>query len=70
MEKKAVLTETQMSHFQSEPGDSSKNDLLLFPIEISALPEEGAKLVRAFVRIEQPELRKIIVELVSQLAKL
>jgi hypothetical protein len=70
MEKKAVLTETQMSHFQSEHGDSSKNDLLLFPIEIYALPEEGAKLVRAFVRIEQPELRKIIVELVSQLAKL
>jgi hypothetical protein len=46
------------------------NDFLLFRKKISALPEEGAKLVRAFVHIEQPELRKIIVELVSQLAKL
>jgi hypothetical protein len=46
MEKKAVLTETQMSHFQSEHGDPGKNDFLLFPKEISALPEEGIKLIR------------------------
>jgi hypothetical protein len=38
------------------------------PIEISASPEEGVRLVRAFIRIKQPELRAAIITLATQIA--
>ena len=38
------------------------------PIEISASPEEGVRLIRAFIRIKQPELRAAIINLATQMA--
>ena len=38
------------------------------PIEIPASPEEGVRLIRAFIRINQPELRAAIINLVTQIA--
>ncbi len=35
------------------------------PIEISASPEEGVRLIRAFIRIKQPELRAAIIKLTT-----
>jgi hypothetical protein len=40
------------------------------PVEISASPEEGVLLIRAFLRIKQPELRAAIIELATRLADL
>jgi hypothetical protein len=37
-------------------------------IGICASPEEGTHLIRAFVRIKQPELRAAIIKLVTQIA--
>jgi hypothetical protein len=31
-------------------------------------PEEGVRLIRAFIRIKQPELRTAIIKLVTQIA--
>ena len=38
------------------------------PVEISASPEEGVRLIRAFIRIKQPELRAAIIKLTTQMA--
>ena len=38
------------------------------PIEISASPEEGVRLIRAFIRIKQPETRAAIIKLATQIA--
>ena len=38
------------------------------PMEIYASTEEGARLIRVFVRIKQPELRAAIIKLVTQIA--
>ena len=40
------------------------------PIEISASPEEGVLLIRAFLRIKQPELRAAIIDLATRMADL
>ena len=40
------------------------------PVEISASPEEGVLLIRAFLRIRQPELRAAIIDLATRLADL
>jgi hypothetical protein len=40
------------------------------PVEISASPEEGVLLIRAFLRIKQPELRAAIIDLATRLADL
>jgi hypothetical protein len=40
------------------------------PVEISASPEEGILLIRAFLRIKQPELRAAIIDLATRLADL
>jgi hypothetical protein len=37
-------------------------------MEIEATPEEGRRLIRAFIRIKHPELRGAIVKLTTQLA--
>lgn len=38
------------------------------PTEIYASAEEGARLIRAFIRIKQPELRAAMIELAAQIA--
>jgi hypothetical protein len=43
---------------------------VLAPVEISASPEEGVLLIRAFLRIKQPELRAAIIDLATRLADL
>ena len=40
------------------------------PVEISASPEEGILLIRAFLRIKQPELRAAIIDLATRMADL
>ena len=36
--------------------------------DIYAAPEEGVRLIHAFIRIKQPELRAAIIKLVTQMA--
>ena len=38
-------------------------------MEIDASPEEGARLIRAFIRIKQPELRATIIKLTTEMAE-
>jgi hypothetical protein len=38
--------------------------------EAHASPEEGARLIRAFIRIKRPELRAALIELTTQTAEL
>jgi hypothetical protein len=38
------------------------------PMEVYASAEEGARLIRVFVRIKQPELRAAIIKLATQMA--
>jgi hypothetical protein len=40
------------------------------PVEISASPEEGILLIRAFLRIKHPELRAAIIDLATRMADL
>jgi hypothetical protein len=53
---------------RSKHGDGSKISVVHAPIEISASPEEGVHLIRAFRRIKQPELRAAIINLATQIA--
>jgi hypothetical protein len=36
--------------------------------EVSASPEEGVRLIHAFIRIKQPELRAAIIKLTTEIA--
>jgi hypothetical protein len=48
---------------------SRTNDTSLAePIEIYASAEEGARLMRVFVRIKEPEARAAIIKLVTEMA--
>jgi hypothetical protein len=38
------------------------------PVDSSASPEEGVHLIRAFIRIKQPELRAAIIKFTTQMA--
>jgi hypothetical protein len=49
-------------------GGSNNTHLVDVPLEIPASPEEGVHLIRAFIRIKQPELRAAIVKLATQMA--
>jgi hypothetical protein len=46
----------------------SKIGVVHAPLEISASPEEGVRLIRAFLRIKQPELRAAIIDLATRMA--
>ena len=48
--------------------DGDNTSFIRAPIEIPASPEEGARLIRAFIRIKQPELRAAIIKLTTQMA--
>ena len=66
--KKAYIEYLLESIFRSKHGDGSNTSFVDAPIERSASPEEGVLLIRAFIRIKQPELRAAIIELVTQIA--
>jgi hypothetical protein len=51
-----------------EPNDVGDTSLVRAPIDIYASPEEGARLIRAFIYIKQPELRSAIIKLATQMA--
>jgi hypothetical protein len=55
---------------RNKHGDDSYVGFVPAPIEISASPEEGVLLIRAFLRIKQPELRVAIIDLATRLADL
>jgi hypothetical protein len=57
------------SLLRSERGDRRNTSFVHESIEISASPEEGVRLIRAFVRIKQPELRAAIIKLATQIAE-
>ena len=52
----------------SKHGDGSNTSFVDARNEISASPEEGVRLIRAFIRVRQPELRAAIIKLVTQIA--
>jgi hypothetical protein len=51
---------------ENADGDTS---FLSTPTQIDASPEEGARLIRAFIRIKQPELRAAIINVTTQMAE-
>ena len=74
MEEKDTTTKDSMEYLLerlllSKHGDHG-NTSFHEPIEISASPEEGVLLIRAFLRIKQPELRAAIIDLATRMADL
>ena len=55
---------------RNKHGDGGYVGFVPAPIEISASPEEGVLLIRAFLRIKQPELRAAIIDLATRMADL
>ena len=55
---------------RNKHGDDGYIGVVPTPPEISASPEEGVLLIRAFLRIKQPELRAAIVDLATRMADL
>jgi hypothetical protein len=55
---------------RNKHGDGGYVGFVPAPIKISASPEEGVLLIRAFLRIKQPELRAAIIDLATRLADL
>ena len=55
---------------RNKHGDGGYVGFVPAPIEISASPEEGVLLIRAFLRIKQPELRVAIIDLATRMGDL
>jgi hypothetical protein len=53
---------------KEEQADMSDTNFVDAPINIYASPEEGERLIRAFIRIQQPAMRAAIVRLATQMA--
>jgi hypothetical protein len=53
---------------QDVNADSDDTSSASATMEIDATPEEGRRLIRAFIRIKHPELRAAIIKLTTQLA--
>jgi hypothetical protein len=51
---------------QDENADA---DTSFLSTSTDASPEEGARLIRAFIRIKQPKLRAAIIKLTTQMAE-
>jgi hypothetical protein len=66
--KKDSIEYLLKSILRSKHGGGSNTSFVYAPIELSASPEEGVRLISAFIRIKQPELRAAIIELVTQMA--
>jgi hypothetical protein len=58
---------SQNKHVDDADGDDTS--FVRAPMEIYASPEEGVRLIRAFVGINQPELRAAIIKIATQLAR-
>ena len=75
MEEKEIAIKDNIEHLlmgllQNKHGDDGHVDSVPAPIEIFASPEEGVLLIRAFLRIKQPELRAAIIDLATRMADL
>jgi hypothetical protein len=53
---------------QDKRANVGETSLACEPMKIYASAEEGARLIRVFVRIKQPELRAAIMKLATQIA--
>jgi hypothetical protein len=53
---------------QDVNGDGDDTSSASATMEIDATPEEGRRLIRAFIRIKHPELRAAIIKLTTRLA--
>jgi hypothetical protein len=53
---------------QEANADSDATSSASATIEIDATPEEGGRLIRAFIRIKHPELRAAIINLATRMA--
>jgi hypothetical protein len=75
MEEKETTMKDSIEHLlegllRNKHGDDGHIGFVPAPIEISPSPEEGVLLIRAFLRIKQPELRAAIINLASRMAEL
>jgi hypothetical protein len=75
MEEKETTMKDPIEHLlegllRNKHSDGGHVGLVPAPIEISASPEEGVLLIRAFLRIKQPELRAAIINLATRMAEL
>jgi hypothetical protein len=73
MEEKEITKKDSIEYLlesilRSKHGDGRNTSFVNAPIELSASPEEGVSLIRAFIRIKQPELRAAVIKLVTQMA--
>jgi hypothetical protein len=73
MEEKEPTTKDSIEYLletilRSKNVDGGNTSFIYAPIEISASPEEGVRLIHAFIRIKQPELRAAIIKLTTQMA--
>jgi hypothetical protein len=73
MEEKETTMNDSIEHLlegfiRNKHGDGGHVGFVPAPIEISASPEEGILLIRAFLRIKQPELRAAIINLATRMA--
>jgi hypothetical protein len=53
---------------QDVNADGDDTSFASAPMEIDAAPEEGGRLIRAFIRIKHPELRDAIIKLATRMA--
>jgi hypothetical protein len=53
---------------QDVNADGDDTSFASAPMEIDAAPEEGGRLIRAFIRIKHPELRDAIIKLTTRMA--
>jgi hypothetical protein len=55
---------------RNKHGDDGHTGFVPAPVEISASPEEGVLLIRAFRRIKHPELRAALINLATRMEDL
>ena len=75
MEEKETTTKDSIEYLlegllRNKHGDDGHASFVHAPIESSASPEEGVLLIRAFLRIKQPEWRAAIINLATRMADL
>jgi hypothetical protein len=73
MEEKEPTTKDSIEYLlesilQSKNRGGRNTNSVHAAIEISASPEEGVRLIRAFICIKHPELRAAIIKLTAQIA--
>jgi hypothetical protein len=73
MEEKEPTTKDSIEYvleaiLRNKNADGGNTSFAHAPVGVSASPEEGVRLIRAFIRIKQPELRAAIIELTTQMA--